>query len=1131
MTLVPVSGLLATVVDLAEQDPDAADELVRLGLYESMSDQIEVARPAIEAEAVEIISKQAARARSALLREYVGKALDGKQPADATVTAQGLAIIDTYVAKGIGRSMLDFVNNKRDKRGRFAPVDSLGHGLNRTPKSELQPDDKSRRETATNQASERVKQGIDSGALKPDDLVQVHFSTNPDKHTKTKSLKREFKASEVDDKIEEYRAADEAGPDPKYPTGIAMPNKLPAGVPMTGNNRAAYDAMAGFTGPEAAGRIAGHIPARGSIASANVAENWNNASDGSDRRSYRRIGMMGTALTNASGDNSTGAMVGGLAQLIGELGPEAEDVLSPGFTRIAYRYRGTEKRPDSEMLSQMAQADRTLSVLDPDLPAKASAKRVGDARVASEDKREELLDTYKHDKSQGNKVAGVMGYYSQDRVFNSLTPDQRSMRIRGDMLSADLMDRVPDAKLADLSISSGQTPPSVGVMLDAEGKVVSEAMGFNGDHYLPFDLKNLKALHGGQYVRTRTMGGPTTEDIYTGLMTGARQLQVVSNSGVYTVEFDPDLRGGRRYSDKAKKMVERYGRILDAIGSNELYRQDLPAARKQEIWEQAMDSTGWDPTKGGEAYRDMIKEARLREGGGQSLTGSSKVAVETEAKVDAQMKAEDQQSGNALRGAGRAQRKAELMREQMAIARETAVDQYQLNGPGYHDALKALKTEFPYYIRSVKYEEIPQFNERRKLGPMTRRNRAYSNDRGYTPPGSNRASAEENAYRGKEAKAGIGGRGKWKPKGAAAEATNEADQEVDETTGSASATHARPALGGRVAATHQFGGVRMSLDKDTKPLTEILGPGKAASRQLMIPLTKLLTTVKTNSNMYGPNGRIQEPVGGETVTVDKGPMYVMNAWSKMVGTDRPQQFANWVIGKATDQERDAVIETLNSIPEMVSSISDVNAREQVYANYGGVDGVKESVKEAVALTSLASPFGPAAGDEAKMAMALPASGDPKPQPFPAVLQLGDKLSNYTDWESKAVNSKILPQVQGMKGKSDAEIGQWLTSAIEAHKQLEETGRPGTSQEQRERVQAISNVQQAWAFVRAKSLVESLGGLPKAQAPQQGAANPWSPPAAGVAGFKSASLDQPAWTVGDLAATYSRSEVLAYLAQG
>src|SRR4029077_5663097 len=124
-----------------------------------------------------------------------------------------------------------------------------------------------------------------------------------------------------------------------------------------------------------------------------------------------------------------------------------------------------------------------------------------------------------------------------------LTPDQLWLYTHGDTAAIGLVNEhfLPDLNAAALSLKGGEQPRSVGVIIDANGDLVTQAQGFNGDHYLPFDLKNLKELQGGRYVRTRAAGGLTSEDLYTGLLTGARQVQVVSNSGVFTLEFDPDV--------------------------------------------------------------------------------------------------------------------------------------------------------------------------------------------------------------------------------------------------------------------------------------------------------------------------------------------------------------------------------------------------------------------------------------------------------------------------------------------------------------------------------------------------------------------------------------------------------------
>ena len=113
-------------------------------------------------------------------------------------------------------------------------------------------------------------------------------------------------------------------------------------------------------------------------------------------------------------------------------------------------------------------------------------------------------------------------------------------------------------------------------------------------------------------MRTRAAGGPTTEDIYTGLLTGARQVQVVSNSGVFTVEFDPDLRGGRRYTDKAARMVAALRRAARGDRGRQALRERRRHGSTQRARTKAYDSVGWDPQQGAKRYDDLLKKERLQ---------------------------------------------------------------------------------------------------------------------------------------------------------------------------------------------------------------------------------------------------------------------------------------------------------------------------------------------------------------------------------------------------------------------------------------------------------------------------------------------------------------------------------------
>lgn len=71
---------------------------------------------------------------------------------------------------------------------------------------------------------------------------------------------------------------------------------------------------------------------------------------------------------------------------------------------------------------------------------------------------------------------------------------------------------------------------------------------------------------GGEYVRTRTVGGLTSEDIDGGIIGGANAATVVSHSGIFTIEFN---KPGKSLMKKAKrvKMRNRYEHLIDSLAS------------------------------------------------------------------------------------------------------------------------------------------------------------------------------------------------------------------------------------------------------------------------------------------------------------------------------------------------------------------------------------------------------------------------------------------------------------------------------------------------------------------------------------------------------------------------------------
>jgi len=362
----------------------------------------------------------------------------------------------------------------------------------------------------------------------------------------------------------------------------------------------------------------------------------------------------------------------------GNYAPQAEKVIGPTARRAAYRYRGVEKTPDKVFQNEIDQL-----------------------RLQSKSGREahEALIF-------GTPSPAPKGRRPEDGMWDDRTESQTI---------ASMKKLLPDPNLYELSMKSGTIPPSQGIIIDRTGKVVSQAVGYGEDWYVPFNLRNLTALKGGEYIRTRTYGGLTTEDIYVGMISGARAVTVVSHSGVYTLEFDDNFRGARRYNDKAGRMHARYAQLLDAVKSQDVQLGDISPSRKQEMREEAAALSGMDPNDDGIESTPAFKKLRTRERNHPTLSKADQRAAAIQAlnespKLTGEYRNFDdwaQQNDNddpfeAARQLGaqvevtRAVRTAELTNAEN-------LNPLSLNGRGYGKALKALQDQFPYYIAKAEY--------------------------------------------------------------------------------------------------------------------------------------------------------------------------------------------------------------------------------------------------------------------------------------------------------------------------------------------------------------------------------------------------------------------------------------------
>lgn len=439
---------------------------------------------------------------------------------------------------------------------------------------------------------------------------------------------------------------------------------------------------------------------------------------GTSERTWRRLGASSKLAYDTGGkylpDQAKYALKVG--EWAGTYAPEAEKVIGPTARRAAYRYRGVEKQPD-RVYQDDIDALRALA---------------GNGRQAHE-------------------------WLIKGKPLEQTRAGQREVRQDSATVAA-LKNLLPDAGLYELNRKSGTIPPSQGIIIDRTGKVVTEAVGYGDDWYLPFNLRNLSKLKGGEYIRTRAYGGLTTEDIYAGLVSGARSVTVVSHSGVYSIEFDDDFRGARRYNDKAARMFARYGQLLDAVKSGDVSLGQQTPARMEELRQQAGLNTGVDPDVdfSDDDFKTEFKRLQAADRKHPTLAEADKNAAimqalnETVLERDlapgalewlhTRVMADDLTEGqaDALRQNPIAlaerlgmQREARKAVEDADMVNDQNLNPLRLNARGYDRAQEALKQQFPYYIKGVHFSG----------GTLT-----GSHDEGYVKPKFNRPEGVNSGY-------------------------------------------------------------------------------------------------------------------------------------------------------------------------------------------------------------------------------------------------------------------------------------------------------------------------------------------------------------------------------------------------
>ena len=747
-----------------ESDPEGASALMNEVVYSYLADQAKELQPELESLFGAFVANNTAVAKRAIAKSYVESTVNGTYPdEDIQQTAKWLSGIEQYlVSKAVdeftqeydGKMITRRVN--RDVRGRFArgvkredPVEVLQlkeRDLSPTARQLTYQDEN--KKTQYGEMSEKTKervrlnQGQWEQANKIVGQMLSNFAGNrkdidlllniqePDGPTYQKVIPAsEIKSGKLPDiagwRLEEDLVSIEID---------AAPNASASAQ----NKVAAYNTL-GVVGGQALAQIAAVDNERLGNLAQTLNRNYSAESQSRLGRFFDRVATGGAVMQQIDAT----AQYGNMARFIGTFGPEAEKVLGPYVQQAAYRYRGTEKEPDLALIRQF------------------NSPSMNAVTAAANNPRGEIADNLANEAASGtqdivvNSAENQMNMLSRTRG-GAYTPDELTMRVRADVAARHLLDTLPDDPfVADVSLKAGTVLPSQGVIIDTDGDVITQSVGFTDDHYLPFDLKNLTSLRGGQYVRTRQQGGLTSEDIYTAVRTGARMATVVSSSGVFSLEFDPNFRGARANSDKARQMYDRYIKILDAVENSGLYVQDITPAEKAKIDTQARQIAGDDEQEFRDVQERLLNQRRLA---GQNIDEDTVQSLEAQARQQVELEGRKYSQD-------RLERRVSDVFDELVNAEQTKrVSQLRLNAKGYDVALQTLQQQFPYFIRSASYQPLTSdqggfLQGLRQGGQAGARQKLGSTDKGYVRPGGLRAErVKSGTYRttaGVQPKAGM----------------------------------------------------------------------------------------------------------------------------------------------------------------------------------------------------------------------------------------------------------------------------------------------------------------------------------------------------------------------------------------
>ncbi len=506
------------------------------------------------------------------------------------------------------------------------------------------------------------------------------------------------------------------------PTEIGLDFSNPADAQRI----AAFNALGGVLGPQAAAAQVGNQENWLRLAQTMGAGAGTLRGEREAARRQTRTGAMFERAEALGGALSSVPGAGGVADVlstIGAAGPEVERALRPAIERTAGRYQGKERKIDEGLANALS--PKTMAGINAIMASDELRDRFTASAAAGEGET----------KARGQRGTGGPSLpeasliYALQR-FGDESPDQARLAVASDVATDYLIEQLPDPRQAELSRLSGQILPSQGVAIDAKGQPRQQSQGLTDDHYLPFTMKGLSALDGGQYVRTRVNGGLTSEDVRTLLSSGARKATVVSRGGVFSLELDPNAQGAGKTAQLSQRMADNYSRILDAVQGSGQYLRDLPAETKMRLEAEVREQNRYveDPQQLSDLVEARLQKERADQ---ERITYAEMQQLEEQARAEAGPSAGDAEI-------------ADLVRAKEDELRKTKTMRLRLNAEGYAAALSTLQAQFPYLIREASYEPLDQFYANRRQSQKAQREAAKiqstnAEDTGYVGLGETRA--------------------------------------------------------------------------------------------------------------------------------------------------------------------------------------------------------------------------------------------------------------------------------------------------------------------------------------------------------------------------------------------------------